>query len=147
MNQNVSPYIGPDILDRFERFGISTHDIPPGLLDITGEEVQLNDGESVKFSVDSRRATHVLTFIDGGQVDEPPAEYTLTQRLKTDAASFTQRMFYSEVTNTQQRSFRDPAIPPNWEVEIENTSGEDSEVYRILLVSVNMTGQFLQGGE
>lgn len=99
-------------------------------------DTELDDTQSLKQRVTTEEATDVITFVDNGTADGTPAAYDLTQRIVTADG----RRFYDAQTGLTKRSIADPAIPPEWEVEIENASGNNNQPYRVLTISVRRPG-------
>lgn len=112
--------------------------------------VEIYDADSFDDTLDDSNSTtlQVLTddagvdwvgiLLDDGSQDGQPAQYTITHRVRADqlrenTPSF---MFYAEKTGRTDRSWAITPIPPEWQVVITNTSGNNNQSYRILLFSL-----------
>lgn len=107
--------------------------------DIASFNGNIDDGSSETLSVetDDMHVTDVLTILDNGTQDNKPSQYTMTQRVRIDTLrqNTPPFMFYGEKTNVTHRSYVDPAIPPKFQSEFENTSG-GGDTYRIIMMSL-----------
>lgn len=111
---------------------IDLSDVKRGREDSASFDGSIADGASETLTVDTSLSDTVAIAIDDGTTDGVPAKYDMIQRtFKDDISDF---QLYDEVEKETARSWVDPALGSQFQVEITNNSGSSS-TYRITVES------------
>lgn len=94
-----------------------------------------NDSETLTVSTNDPGATALILLADNGNQDGQPSQYTVTVRLLVTQVGTTP-VFLDSITNVQKRQLMLPAVAPEMQVIVKNTSGSGA-TYRLTLLAVS----------